>query len=134
MNRRRISNFEITRNIKKVVNLWVSYLDCCRANMDKTFKIGEMLLIFQANRKFPMLLGRIEMKFLWLVMVHYISHRKKVKEIFAAVSDQCLQISRLHAGKFTLTGKIIFHNLVFAKSISKQICARNSKFLGMIIT
>ena len=31
--------------------------------MDKTFKIGEMLLIFQANRKFPMLLGRIKMKF-----------------------------------------------------------------------
>ena len=30
---------------------------------DKTFKIGEMLLIFQANRKFPMLLGRIKMKF-----------------------------------------------------------------------
>ena len=88
--------------------------------MDKTFKIGEMLLIFQANRKFPMLLGRIKMKFPMISdgPLHQ-PPKKKVKEIFAAVSDQCLQISRLHAGKFTLTGKIIFHNLVFAKSINK---------------
>lgn len=100
---------------------------------DKTFKIGEMLLIFQANRKFPMLLGRIKMKFPMISdgPLHQ-PPKKKVKEIFAAVSDQCLQISRLHAGKFTLTGKIIFHNLVFAKSINKY-ARKKFNFLEMII-
>ena len=120
--------------LKKVVNLWVLYLDWrCRGNMDKTFKIGEMLLIFQANRKFPMLLGRIKMKFPMISdgPLHQ-PPKKKVKEIFAAVSDQCLQISRLHAGKFTLTGKIIFHNLVFAKSINKY-ARKKFNFLEMII-